>query len=114
VHVYPFQVIEVVSSFLTRFPDDNASFATAIRQITDQQFVDIPRNWRDTILVPPFGMVRIWIRFNAWPMYGLTGKTVMHCHFMAHEETGMMANWRLNERIDSDPDGRLPLKNRWQ
>eukprot|EP00536_Pseudo-nitzschia_multiseries_P004373 jgi/Psemu1/295550/fgenesh1_pm.72_\ len=42
--------------------------------------------WRDTIAVPPNGRTRIWVRYKNY-----TGKTVLHCHFLAHEDTGMMA-----------------------
>ena len=43
--------------------------------------------WRDTVLVPPHGMVKVWIRFDRF-----VGKTVAHCHFLAHEDTGMITN----------------------
>jgi FtsP/CotA-like multicopper oxidase with cupredoxin domain len=45
-----------------------------------------PFDWRDTVVVPPNGRARIWIHYKNY-----TGKTVMHCHFLAHEDTGMMA-----------------------
>ena len=49
-----------------------------------------PENmWRDTIFIPPFGMVVIYQRFGglstAW-----AGKTVFYCHFMDHEDQGMI------------------------
>jgi hypothetical protein len=42
--------------------------------------------WRDTVVVPPNGRTRIWVQYKNY-----TGKTVFHCHFLAHEDTGMMA-----------------------
>ena len=42
--------------------------------------------WRDTVVVPPNGRTRIWVQYKNY-----TGKTVLHCHFLAHEDTGMMA-----------------------
>ena len=42
--------------------------------------------WRDTVIVPPNGRARIWIMYKNY-----TGKTVFHCHFLAHEDTGMMS-----------------------
>ena len=45
--------------------------------------------WRDTVFIPPFGMTVIRQRFGesvAW-----TGKTVFHCHFLDHEDQGMIA-----------------------
>merc|ERR1711871_418033 len=46
--------------------------------------------WRDTVIVPPFSSVRIWLRFSS--SHAFVGKTVFHCHFLAHEDTGMMSN----------------------
>ena len=45
-----------------------------------------PEIWRDTVIVPPNGRARIWVQYKNY-----TGKTVMHCHFLAHEDTGMMS-----------------------
>lgn len=45
-----------------------------------------PGVWRDTVVVPPNGRTRIWVQYKNY-----TGKTVFHCHFLAHEDTGMMA-----------------------
>jgi hypothetical protein len=45
-----------------------------------------PDVWRDTVVVPPNGRTRIWVQYKEY-----TGKTVFHCHFLAHEDTGMMA-----------------------
>lgn len=45
-----------------------------------------PHAWRDTVVVPPNGRARIWVQYKNY-----TGKTILHCHFLAHEDTGMMA-----------------------
>jgi hypothetical protein len=45
-----------------------------------------PDVWRDTVVVPPNGRTRIWVQYKNY-----TGKTIFHCHFLAHEDTGMMA-----------------------
>eukprot|EP00977_Amphora_coffeiformis_P021119 scaffold8828_cov204-Amphora_coffeaeformis.AAC.40 len=45
-----------------------------------------PDAWRDTVVVPPNGWARIWIRYK-----NHTGKTILHCHLLTHEDTGMMA-----------------------
>jgi hypothetical protein len=42
--------------------------------------------WRDTVVIPPYGMVRIWIRFDAPLLVDLNGKSVFHCHMLAHGE----------------------------
>lgn len=43
--------------------------------------------WRDTVLVPSGGWVRIRIDFADIP-----GTTVYHCHILDHEDAGMMGN----------------------
>ncbi|MEQ9668302.1 multicopper oxidase family protein [Coleofasciculus sp. G2-EDA-02] len=43
------------------------------------------RAWRDTVLVPVGGTVRMRVRFADFP-----GKTVYHCHILDHEDLGMM------------------------
>jgi Multicopper oxidase len=49
-----------------------------------------PNMWRDTVFIAPFGTTQIYQRFGSdttvW-----TGKTVYHCHFLDHEDQGMMA-----------------------
>ncbi len=44
-----------------------------------------PPHYKDTIPVPPNGEVVIRARFLDFP-----GKTVYHCHILAHEDAGMM------------------------
>lgn len=34
--------------------------------------------WRDTIIIPAYGKVKIWIRFPKRPGFNLDGKTVFH------------------------------------
>jgi FtsP/CotA-like multicopper oxidase with cupredoxin domain len=41
--------------------------------------------WRDTVIVPRQGSITFRSRF-----LDFTGKTVLHCHMMNHEELGMM------------------------
>jgi hypothetical protein len=51
-----------------------------------KELMDFDENlWRDTVVVPPKGRVRIHVQYKEY-----TGKTVFHCHFLAHEDTGMM------------------------
>jgi peroxiredoxin len=47
----------------------------------------VERTWRDTVLVAPNRPVTIRVRYLDFP-----GKTVYHCHNLAHEDQGMMAN----------------------
>ena len=76
IHVNPFQVIEV-----------------------DGRKVERPI-WWDTFMLPPKGVVngrekpgqiklRMRLRSDVW------GKTVFHCHFLPHEDNGMMSVFEL-------------------
>lgn len=47
----------------------------------------VERTWRDTVLVTSKHPVTVRIRFLDFP-----GKTVFHCHNLAHEDLGMMQN----------------------
>jgi FtsP/CotA-like multicopper oxidase with cupredoxin domain/peroxiredoxin len=47
----------------------------------------VERVWRDTILVAEKHPVTIRVRYRDFP-----GKTVFHCHNLAHEDLGMMQN----------------------
>uniref|UniRef100_A0A7S2SET7 Multicopper oxidase n=1 Tax=Mucochytrium quahogii TaxID=96639 RepID=A0A7S2SET7_9STRA len=49
-------------------------------------------DWRDTITVPAPGNVTI-----RWVPRDFIGKTVMHCHTLGHEDTGMMANFEITD-----------------
>jgi FtsP/CotA-like multicopper oxidase with cupredoxin domain len=42
--------------------------------------------WQDTASILPNGQIVLRIRFSDY-----TGKTVLHCHILNHEDTGMMA-----------------------
>jgi FtsP/CotA-like multicopper oxidase with cupredoxin domain len=43
--------------------------------------------WRDTIIIPPNGQLRMRTRIERF-----TGKFVLHCHILTHEDRGMMQN----------------------
>lgn len=44
-----------------------------------------PPDWRDVVVVPPHGQVRVRVRFADFG-----GRTVYHCHILDHEDRGMM------------------------
>jgi len=52
-----------------------------------------PNVWRDTVMIPPNGRTKIWVQFKNY-----TGKTVIHCHFLAHEDTGMMSTLFIGKK----------------
>jgi hypothetical protein len=59
--------------------------------------------WRDTVIVPPFSSMRIWMRFS--DNHGFCGKTVFHCHFLAHEDTGMIHNLMISPPLGAAAEG---------
>ena len=92
IHVNPFQVKEVYGAYSVDeklVPEDQRQIVT--NRINAMRHLDRPNMWRDTIIIPQKGMLRIWMRFDP----KLVGKTVFHCHFLAHEETGMLQNFRI-------------------
>jgi FtsP/CotA-like multicopper oxidase with cupredoxin domain len=57
-------------------------------QVMDVNGVPDPRKpWLDTVPVPAAGSVRFRTRFTDF-----SGRYVMHCHILPHEDTGMMIN----------------------
>lgn len=50
------------------------------------------KHWQDTIAVPAAGTVTIRTRFTDF-----TGRFVMHCHILPHEDLGMMLNINIEE-----------------
>jgi FtsP/CotA-like multicopper oxidase with cupredoxin domain len=43
--------------------------------------------WKDTVLVNDFEVVRVILRFHDY-----RGRYMFHCHFLEHEDDGMMVN----------------------
>lgn len=75
IHVNRFQVQEMGSELsTTKYP--------VLKHLLEFD----SKAWRDTVVVPPNGRARIWVQYKNY-----TGKTVFHCHFLAHEDTGMMS-----------------------
>ena len=72
--------------------DTRLAFSTQSGMIID-------RIWRDTVMAPAGNLVTMRTRFRDW-----TGKTVLHCHILDHEEQGMMKNICILG--PDDPDSR--------
>ncbi len=53
--------------------------------INGEALADEDRDWRDTVILPRHGSITFRTRF-----LDFTGKFVLHCHMMNHEELGMM------------------------
>lgn len=58
-----------------------------------------PWVWRDTLFIAPNRPATIRSRF-----VGFTGKTVLHCHNLQHEDQGMMQAICIEDPKDPDPD----------
>jgi FtsP/CotA-like multicopper oxidase with cupredoxin domain len=71
-------------------PEDMATVKSRIEAMASN---DPAGQWRDTALIPPQGYIRIWTRLYS----KYVGKTVFHCHFLAHEETSMIQNFLIEE-----------------
>jgi Multicopper oxidase len=58
-----------------------------------------PGQWRDTVFIPPFGQTIIYQRFGEDNAFA--GKTVYHCHFLDHEDQGMIAAFLIENPQNS-------------
>ena len=62
-------------------------------QVIDVNGVPDPRKpWLDTVAVPAAGTLRFRTRFTDF-----SGRYVMHCHILPHEDTGMMININIED-----------------
>jgi len=95
IHVNPFQVLEAgsemdkIDEILSFYPDYTPPWTSSKG---GQLITNV---WRDTVMVPPFGYVKVKMCFDAGaPNMEETfaGKFVFHCHFLPHEDKGLMRN----------------------
>jgi FtsP/CotA-like multicopper oxidase with cupredoxin domain len=77
IHVNPFQVMNMTTGFMPGTKLQAAAMSTSLEPWGQ---------WRDTALVLPFGETIIRQRYSAT----VAGKTVFHCHYLDHEDQGMM------------------------
>ena len=95
----PFQVLKSSSHFF----EDNPSLVLFQNDYTppfDTESGTAPSNiWRDTAMVPPYGYLVIKQCYDAGvaPSLGeevetFGGKFVFHCHYLVHEDTGLIRN----------------------
>uniref|UniRef100_A0A7S2S7Z0 Plastocyanin-like domain-containing protein n=1 Tax=Mucochytrium quahogii TaxID=96639 RepID=A0A7S2S7Z0_9STRA len=88
IHVNPFEIIS------TRFSKENI-----LSQESTQTLLALNNTWADTVLVPPYSEVVIRSRFNAgFSHRAFVGKTVYHCHWLAHSDLGMMSSLILQHK----------------
>ncbi len=60
--------------------------------------------WKDTVMVPPFKLVKMVTRFEDYP-----GLFPYHCHILEHEDHDMMRQFRAVQFGDADVDGDVDL-----
>ena len=85
IHVNPFQVQAMTTGYL---PGNLVSNVTMHDALFSNN-LGPSMIWRDTVFIPPYGQTVIRQRFGAATAW--TGKTVFHCHFLDHEDQGMIA-----------------------
>ena len=112
IHVNPFQIVSVVSLF----PKAEA-VRTFLNDYTPPFLKQNQRGtWRDTVLVPPYGVVTMKLCFDAGVprphrpdtpavplVQSFIGKFVFHCHFLIHEDSGLLENVFLRTRAFVQP-----------
>lgn len=94
VHVNAFQVKEAYSAQVPDPKTVGADVAKVQARIDAFRHIDHPDQWRDTMIIPPKGYLRVWTRIYSERV----GKTVLHCHFLAHEETAMIQNFLITPK----------------
>ena len=75
IHVLPFQVKSAHTN------NTNPRYNDFVNQSKSGNI------WRDVDLIPPYGTVKVWLRLTPSAYTNLNGKSVFHCHFLAHEDT---------------------------
>jgi len=104
IHVNPFVVTDVQMA-----PEKNskiASLTSLVQKLLMATAFYNPaliNHFRDTVMVPPMGSVTLKQCFDAGPAVDksgtqvtrFAGKFVFHCHFLTHEDTGLIHNVML-------------------
>jgi FtsP/CotA-like multicopper oxidase with cupredoxin domain len=96
IHLNPFQVVSVVSSNVIGMLPGNYSLADAVSETNMVPSLQ----WRDTVFIPPFGQTIVYQRFGEDNAFA--GKTVYHCHFLDHEDQGMIAAFLIDNPNSSN------------
>mmetsp|Transcript_25603 Transcript_25603/g.42578 ORF Transcript_25603/g.42578 Transcript_25603/m.42578 type:complete len:177 (+) Transcript_25603:140-670(+) len=114
IHVNPFMILNSSSQF-----SDNQDLIKIISDYTAPwdtvKGSALSGIWRDTAYVPPYGYlvikqcydagVKPSVDADAVETFG--GKFVFHCHFLVHEDTGLMRNVIIESKNISVPENTL-------
>jgi FtsP/CotA-like multicopper oxidase with cupredoxin domain len=91
IHVNPFQVKEVYTGYLPGVLPTGETLEESVKST----IMEPANQWRDVTFIPPFGMVKTYQKFGA--SIAWAGKTVFHCHFLDHEDQGMIAAMMISD-----------------
>ncbi len=61
------------------------------------------KGWKDTVLVNPNETVQVLVKFNDY-----TGRYLLHCHNLEHEDDGMMLNIQIDAPTKIDDENSSP------
>jgi len=103
VHVHPFQILEIRESFLPGVLNCAPPAQALLRSVVAEPLFRFRKGeWRDTAWVPPCGCLKIKQCYDAGAprvrggeVLPFEGKHVFHCHFLTHEDTGLIHNVML-------------------
>jgi hypothetical protein len=107
VHVHPFQILDIRESFLPGTLACAPPAQALLRStVAEPLFRFRKGEWRDTAWVPPCGCLKIKQCYDAGAprvrggeVLPFEGKHVFHCHFLTHEDTGLIHNVMLRRPL---------------
>jgi L-ascorbate oxidase len=86
IHVNPFQIVKILDA------DGHDVSETGEPASGDMQYADLKGEWKDSIFVKQDYTVVMRTKYQKF-----TGKFVLHCHILDHEDQGMMENVEITE-----------------
>ncbi|MGI6086202.1 MAG: multicopper oxidase domain-containing protein, partial [Acetivibrionales bacterium] len=94
--VHPIHIHQIQFQILDRIPIDTAAFNQTgqLRLIGEPEYPPPELSgWKDTVQAFPGSMTRILVRFGPY-----TGRYVLHCHILEHEDHDMMRPFDVVEK----------------
>lgn len=102
IHVNPFMVMNISIAFPDVLSCRLGAQLMQSRIAAPLFRFNKPYEWRDTAWVPPCGCLTVKQCYDArsprvkgGPEVGAEGKFIFHCHFLTHEDTGLIHNVML-------------------
>jgi FtsP/CotA-like multicopper oxidase with cupredoxin domain len=99
IHVNPFQIVKILNA------DGQDVSETGEPATGDMQYADLKGAWKDSIFIKQDYTVVMRTKYQKF-----TGKFVLHCHILDHEDQGMMENVEITE--DGKPSPPEPAAHR--